>query len=111
MSIDKELSNELTIDVVLEKCWTDKSLVKSFFVSFPHLGVLREKLEPNLVLYYGFCPNEDCCYFNQGLEGIVLDIDDDLILGNQFLDNLRGRYILWCCPRCVWVFIERKNSL
>ena len=112
MSIEKNmLSKRDSINAAIDRFWADKTLVRSQAFIFPHLGALKESLDSCIILYNNFCPNEDCCYFNEGLEGIVLNSDADLFWGTQFGENVNVIYILWCCSRCAWAFIERKNSL
>lgn len=85
-----------------------KTLERSDSFIFPHFGALKENLNDFIMLYNEFCPNEDCYSLKQELEGIVLDINQDWRLGIPLNENIGGRYILWCCPRCAWAFIERK---
>ena len=109
MSMDKEklLDND-SIDGALDRFWANRTLVGSNAFTFPHLGALKERLEFLSILYNGICPNEDCSLVNQGLEGVVLNLDDALFLGNNLEENLSRIYILWSCSRCAWAFIERK---
>ena len=76
---------------------------------FPHLGALKESLEDFIILYDYCCPNEDCGALNQEMEGIVLDLDHEVLLGTNLDENLLGRYTLWCCPRCALALLERKE--